>query len=90
MSGSATAQSLTQELYHYLNSTHKIQIVCLVNNNSVLMKKIVFPQQRILLAVVPEGKLEIYADKNGKKILQDIIYFQNSSITEAELELTAI
>ena len=73
MSGSATTQIPTQTLYHYLNSTDKIQIVCLVDNNSVLLEKIVFPQQRILFATIPEGKLEVYASQNGKKILQNII-----------------
>lgn len=90
MSFSATTQLSTQALYCYLNSTHTIQIVCLVNSKGILMEKIIFPQQRILFDRIPEGRLEVYVGKNGKKVLQKIIYCQNLALAELELQLTAI
>ena len=85
-----TTQLSTQVLYCYLNSTHKIQIVCLVNSKGMLMEKVIFPQQRILFEGIPEGRLEVYVGKNGKKILQKVIYCHNLPLAELELQLIAI
>ncbi|MEM7595926.1 MAG: DUF1830 domain-containing protein [Cyanobacteria bacterium P01_A01_bin.83] len=84
MSISATAQSPTEVLYHYLNSTHNVQIVCLVNSEGVSMEKAVLPKQKILFTDIPEGRLEIYASKKGKKALQKVIYYQDFAVENLE------
>lgn len=90
MSGSTTVQLLTQTLYYYLNSTHKVQIVCLVNRDGVLQEKVIFPQQRFLFKPISESRLEIYVGEKGKKVLQKVIDARNFSVEDLEPQLTAI
>ncbi|MEM8829246.1 MAG: DUF1830 domain-containing protein [Cyanobacteria bacterium P01_G01_bin.19] len=90
MPGSTTAQLPTQTLYCYLNSTHKVQIVCLINSDGVLLEKVVFPRQRFVFESIPEGRLEIYVGQKGKKVLQKVIYCRNLSVEDSEPQLTAI
>ena len=84
MSDSATTQSPTEVIYHYLNSTHNVQIVCLVNSEGVLMEKAVLPKQKILITDIPEGRLEIHVSKKGKKALTKVIYHQDFSVESLE------
>ena len=90
MPGSATAQLPTQTLYNYVNSTYKVQIARLTNSDGVLLETVIFPSQRFLFEGIPEGRLEIYVGKKGKKILQKVIYCRALSVEDYEPQLAVI
>ncbi|MEM8721536.1 MAG: DUF1830 domain-containing protein [Cyanobacteria bacterium P01_G01_bin.39] len=64
----------SQPLCHYLNSTHKVQLIRLVGSDNYSCEKIVFPYQRVLFADIPEGRLEVYIDHKGKPVLHHVFY----------------
>lgn len=68
-------KSTSKILCCYINTTHKMQLVRVVEsqNRSLTLEKIIFPHQRILLETVPEGRLEVYLERDGKQALAEII-----------------
>lgn len=62
-----------KKLCCYLNSTHKMQLVRVRENNSHRLEKIVFPHQRFLFEAMADKKLEVYIEQEEKEILHDTI-----------------
>lgn len=69
-----TTQPTPQMLCYYLNHTHKMQLVRVVDSDDYSEEKLVFPHQRILFAGIKEGRLEVYSEHKGKKVLEKILY----------------
>ncbi|MGB5637029.1 MAG: DUF1830 domain-containing protein [Waterburya sp.] len=84
---SATAQVTSEMLYCYTNSTPKMQLVRLLDNNGCTYEKLVFPQQRILLETIPEGRLEVYLEREGKQVLGEILSCQDLPASQPQKEL---
>ena len=69
-----TTQPTPQMLCHYYNSTHKMQLVRVVDSDDYSEEKLVFPNQRILFSGINEGRVEVYSEHKGKKVLEKILY----------------
>ena len=87
---SATAQVTSEILYCHTNSTHKMQLIRILANDSCNYEKMVFPQQRILLSVIPEGWLEVYVERDGKQVLEKIVSCQDLPANQPQKELAAM
>ncbi len=87
---SATAQVTSEILYCYTNSTHKMQLIRVLANDSCNYEKVVFPQQRILLPTIPEGWLEVYIEQEGKQVLEKIVSCQDLPANQPQKELARI
>lgn len=68
----ATTESISY-LCYYTNSTPELQILRVTNSKNFNLEKIIFPRQRILFEAIPEGQLEIYTKKAGKREIAQII-----------------
>ncbi|MBW4659472.1 MAG: DUF1830 domain-containing protein [Drouetiella hepatica Uher 2000/2452] len=60
-------------LCYYVNSTHKIQIVRIVNISGWYFERVVFPKQRIMFEALPEAQLEVHTTRLGQPILLEYI-----------------
>ncbi len=87
---SATAQVTSEILYCHTNSTHKMQLIRVLANDSCNYEKVVFPQQRILLPTIPEGWLEVYIEQEGKQVLEKILPCKDLPANQPQKELATI
>ena len=87
---SATAQVTSEIMYCHTNSTHKMQLIRVLANDSCNYEKVVFPQQRILLPTLPEGWLEVYIEQEGKQILEKTLSCQDLPANQPPKELARI
>lgn len=69
----------TSKICCYFNSTNKIQIIKVIENNASL-EKVVFPQQRVLFESSRKGKIEVYLQQNGQPILKNVSSYININI----------
>jgi hypothetical protein len=70
----ATSQVTSAILCHYDNSTPTKQLVRLVNSEYSGWEKTLFPEQKISFPEIPEGRLEIYLERKGKRVLEKVVY----------------
>ena len=87
---SATAQVTLEMLYCYTNSTHKMQLIRVLTNDSCNYEKVVFPQQRIFLSAIPEGWLEVYIERDGKQVLEKMFSCQDLPANQPQQELATV
>jgi hypothetical protein len=67
-------QAASAILCHYDNSTPTKQLVRLVNSDLSSWEKTLFPEQKISFTEIPEGRLEIYLERKGKRVLEKVVY----------------
>ncbi len=72
-----TIQPTSKVLCHYINSTHKMQLIRVLDNHNCNYEKVIFPQQRILFEAILEGRLEVYIEQEGKQMLKEIFSCHN-------------
>lgn len=72
-----TIQPTSKMLCNYTNSTHKMQLIRVLDNHNCHYEKVIFPQQRILFEAILEGRLEVYIEQEGKPMLQEIFSCHN-------------
>jgi Domain of unknown function (DUF1830) len=70
----AIPQATSAILCHYDNSTPTKQLVRLVNSEHSSWEKTLFPEQKISFPEIPEGRLEIYLERKGKRVLEKVVY----------------
>jgi hypothetical protein len=46
----------------------------LVNSEHSSWEKTLFPEQEISFPEIPEGRLEIYLERKGKRVLEKVVY----------------
>lgn len=85
-----TAPVTSKILCCYTNSTPKVQLVRLLDNNGCTYEKVVFPQQRILLETIPEGRLEVYLEREGRQVVGKILSCQDLPASQPQKELATI
>ena len=66
-----TNKSVSKVHCAYINSTPQMQFIRVVNRQArrLELEKIVFPLQRTILETSPEGRLEVYINRQGKLVL---------------------
>ena len=67
------SEGLDKILCVYINVTHQIQIIRILNIPNLFWEQVVFPGQRLMFEAVTEAKLEINGTDNASTILTDII-----------------
>ncbi|MGL5832541.1 MAG: DUF1830 domain-containing protein [Waterburya sp.] len=70
----AIPQVTSAKLCHYDNSTSTKQLVRLVNSEHSSWEKTLFPEQKISFPEIPEGRLEVYLERKGKRVLEKVVY----------------
>jgi Domain of unknown function (DUF1830) len=70
----AIPQTTSAILCRYDNSTPTKQLVRLVNSEHSSWEKTLFPEQEISFPEIPEGRLEIYLERKGKRVLEQVVY----------------
>lgn len=81
-------QKMSKRLCYYFNSTYKIQFVRLWNGKTYL-KKIIFPQQRILFEAKLEELLEVHTKQEDKQLIESIFVCHNL-VNQPKTQLAAI
>jgi Domain of unknown function (DUF1830) len=73
-SAPAIAEQTSNTLCQYSNTTSTMQRIRLVNSVNYSSEIILFPSQKISFKEIPEGRLEVYLDRKGKKVLEKVLY----------------
>lgn len=60
-------------LCYYVNFTHKIQIIRIVNISGWYFERVVFPRERIVFEALPEAQLEVHTTRLDQPILLEHI-----------------
>jgi hypothetical protein len=68
------SQATSVILCHYDNSTSTKQHIRLVNSENPSWEITLFPEQKISFLEIPEGRLEIYLERKGKRVLEKVVY----------------
>jgi hypothetical protein len=70
----AISRATSVILCHYDNATSTKQHIRLVNSDRSSWEKTLFPEQKISFPEIPEGRLEIYLERKGKRMLEKVVY----------------
>jgi hypothetical protein len=70
----AIAEQIPDALCQYSNNTSTMQRIRLVNSANYSSEIILFPNQKISFKEIPEGRLEVYLERKGKKVLEKVFY----------------
>jgi hypothetical protein len=70
----AIAEPTSNALCQYRNTTSTTQRIRLVNSANYSSEIILFPSQKISFKEIPEGRLEVYLERKGKKVLEKVFY----------------
>jgi Domain of unknown function (DUF1830) len=73
-SAPAIAKQTDNALCQYSNTTSTMQRIRLVNSSNYSSEIILFPSQKISFKEIPEGRLEVYLERKGKKVLEKVFY----------------
>jgi Domain of unknown function (DUF1830) len=73
-SAPAIAEQTSNALCQYSNTTSTMQRIRLVNSANYSSEIILFPSQQISFKEIPEGRLEVYLERKGKKVLEKVLY----------------
>lgn len=57
----------------YVNSSSKVQIICITDAPNTVLERTVFPGQRVLFATLPTAHLEIHTGMMANAVLEDTI-----------------